>query len=181
MQHLVFRYNSYQLVFVVKCPNLNDVMNGELFCSLGDNGPLYGDTCSFTCNTGYELTGSDTRTCQSDGSWSGSDDVCSNSTATMSAYIIVGAVLGSLFILLILVILMCGIILLRNRRKHQLHNIAIYGKGTYLCKYVNVRVAKCLMVLQYLDKRQQHRHPSLYEDNKVYTYICMYVCAYISL
>ena len=29
-----------------------------------------GDTCSFTCNTGYELTGSDTRTCQSDGSWS---------------------------------------------------------------------------------------------------------------
>ena len=34
------------------------------------------DTCSFTCNTGYELTGSDTRTCQSNGSWSGSDDVC---------------------------------------------------------------------------------------------------------
>ena len=35
-----------------------------------------GDTCSFTCNTGYELTGSDIRTCQSNGSWSGSDDVC---------------------------------------------------------------------------------------------------------
>ena len=35
-----------------------------------------GDTCSFTCNTAYELTGNDTRTCQSDGSWSGSDDVC---------------------------------------------------------------------------------------------------------
>ena len=35
-----------------------------------------GDTCSFTCNTGYELTGSATRTCQSNGSWSGSDDVC---------------------------------------------------------------------------------------------------------
>ena len=39
-----------------------------------------GDTCSFTCNTGYELTGSDTRTCQSDGSWSGSDDVCRKGT-----------------------------------------------------------------------------------------------------
>ena len=36
-----------------------------------------GDTCSFTCNTGYELTGSNTRTCQSDGSWGGSDVVCS--------------------------------------------------------------------------------------------------------
>ena len=35
-----------------------------------------GDTCSFTCNTGYELTGSDTRTCQSNGSWSGIDGVC---------------------------------------------------------------------------------------------------------
>ena len=46
-------------------------------CSLGDDGvPSYEDTCSFTCNTGYELTGSDTRTCQSDGSWSGSDVVC---------------------------------------------------------------------------------------------------------
>ena len=46
-------------------------------CSLGDDGvPSYEDTCSFTCNTGYELTGSDTRTCQSDGSWSGSDQVC---------------------------------------------------------------------------------------------------------
>ena len=35
-----------------------------------------GETCNFTCDTGYELTGSDTRTCQSNGSWSGSDDVC---------------------------------------------------------------------------------------------------------
>ena len=46
-------------------------------CSSGRVGVGYeGDTCSFTCNTGYELTGSDTRTCQSDGSWSGSDNVC---------------------------------------------------------------------------------------------------------
>ena len=46
-------------------------------CGSGNASVSYeGDTCSFTCNTGYELTGSDTRTCQSDGSWSGSDDVC---------------------------------------------------------------------------------------------------------
>ena len=46
-------------------------------CSLGDDGiHSYKDTCSFTCNTGYELTGSDTRTCQSNWSWSGNDAVC---------------------------------------------------------------------------------------------------------
>ena len=46
-------------------------------CTSGKVGVGYtGDTCSFTCNTGYELTGSDTRVCQSDGSWSGSDKFC---------------------------------------------------------------------------------------------------------
>ena len=43
-----------------------------------------GDTCSFTCNTGYELTGSDIRTCQSDGNWSGSDDVCRRGMYTLN-------------------------------------------------------------------------------------------------
>ena len=28
------------------------------------------------CNTGYELTGSDSRTCQSDGSWNGTETMC---------------------------------------------------------------------------------------------------------
>ena len=46
-------------------------------CSLGGDGvPSYEDTCNFTCTTGYELTGSDTRTCQSDGNWSGTVGVC---------------------------------------------------------------------------------------------------------
>ena len=45
-------------------------------CSSGRVGVGYeGDTCSFTCNTGYELTGSNARTCQSDGSWISGDDM----------------------------------------------------------------------------------------------------------
>ena len=52
-------------------------MNGQLVCSLGDDGVhSYGDTCSSTCNTGYELTGSHTWTCESDGTWSGNNGVC---------------------------------------------------------------------------------------------------------
>ena len=49
-------------------------------CLLGnDEIPSYEDTCSLTCNNGYELTGSDTRTCQSNGSWSGTVTVCRRS------------------------------------------------------------------------------------------------------
>ena len=66
-------------LLVVFCPLLINPSDGILLisCSVGDDGvPRHGDTCSFTCNTGYELTGSGTRTCQSDGSWSGSDVMC---------------------------------------------------------------------------------------------------------
>ena len=50
-------------------------------CSSGRIGVAYEqETCIFMCNTGYELTGSDTRTCQNDGSWSGSDDICRRGT-----------------------------------------------------------------------------------------------------
>ena len=63
--------------FLVFCPPLTDSSNGAINCSLGDDGALsYEDTCSYTCNTGYELPGNKNRTCQSDGSWSGSDGVC---------------------------------------------------------------------------------------------------------
>ena len=48
-----------------------------------------GDTCSFTCNTGYELTGSDTRTCQSDGNWSGTEALCGGRWLTSVIMIII--------------------------------------------------------------------------------------------
>jgi len=64
--------------YTVACPSLTDPNNGVISCSLGDDGvPSYEDTCSFTCNINYELIGSDTRTCQSNGSWNGSETMCS--------------------------------------------------------------------------------------------------------
>ena len=62
---------------IASCASLDEPNNGIINCSLGDDGvPSYEDTCSFTCNIGYELTGSDTSTCRGDGSWSGIDVVC---------------------------------------------------------------------------------------------------------
>ena len=67
----------YTVVTPDSCLPLTDPNNGVINCSLGDDGvPSYEDTCSFTCNTGYVLTGSDTRTCQSNGSWSGIYTTC---------------------------------------------------------------------------------------------------------
>ena len=49
-----------------------DLPNAVISSCNSDNRVGYeGDTCIFTCNTGYELSGSNTRTCQSDGNWSG--------------------------------------------------------------------------------------------------------------
>ena len=63
--------------FIVECLGLTDPMNGMVACSLINNPNFsYEDICSFTCDTGYELTGSSERTCQSNGSWSGSPVSC---------------------------------------------------------------------------------------------------------
>ena len=73
---------------VVVCSLLNDLNNGVTSCHSGNDGVLsYEDTCSFTCNTGYELTGSDTRTCQSDGSWSGDIAYCVKGSVHYTCYI----------------------------------------------------------------------------------------------
>ena len=67
----------YKNVVDIRCDILSTPFNGGMSCSSGRVGVGYeGDTCSFTCNTGYELTGSDNRTCQNDGSWSGNNTVC---------------------------------------------------------------------------------------------------------
>ena len=83
-QHLVevsVKFVSLIFIFcIVQCPELTDPMNGIISCSSPSFS--YEDTCSFTCNTGYELTGSDTRTCQSDRSWSGSDAMCRRGMAS---------------------------------------------------------------------------------------------------
>ena len=76
----------------IRCDDLATPANGMMSCSSGRVGVGYkGDTCSFTCNTGYELTGSDhdTRTCQSNGSWNGTDALCRRGKSVMLLLVII--------------------------------------------------------------------------------------------
>ena len=76
----------YGYYSIVSCPIFTQLNNGMINCSLGeDRVHSYEDTCNFTCNIGYGLTGSETKICQSDGNWSGSDNVCSRSKCMNTA------------------------------------------------------------------------------------------------
>ena len=64
-------------------------MNGTMSCSiLYASMVVYEDTRSFTCDTNYVLFGGDTRTCQSDGSWSGIEVICAKSVSMYILYVI---------------------------------------------------------------------------------------------
>ena len=81
-EYIIIKANKNNVIYIdIQCYNILAPANGEISsCSSGKVGVGYeGDTCSFTCDTGYELPGDDTRTCQSNGSWSGSDDVYTES------------------------------------------------------------------------------------------------------
>ena len=76
--YALFYKSGYFTTVKTKCTHLSVPANGRIVsCSSGTTGMGFvGDTCSFTCDTGYELTGSDIRTCQNNRSWSGSDVIC---------------------------------------------------------------------------------------------------------
>ncbi|CAH1272760.1 FCGBP [Branchiostoma lanceolatum] len=59
----------------VQCSALSTPANGGMTC---DNGSSFRhpENCSFTCDPGYELSGSNRRTCQANRTWSGSDVRC---------------------------------------------------------------------------------------------------------
>jgi len=71
----------------IRCDILSTPSNGGMLCSSGRVGVGYeGDTCSFTCNNGY---GSDSRTCLSNGSWSGSETICKQGMCLLAMYVCV--------------------------------------------------------------------------------------------
>ena len=53
------------------CPDLTPPENGAI--EFMNN---VGDTATYTCDDGYDLSGESTRICLSTGTWSGSEPVC---------------------------------------------------------------------------------------------------------
>ena len=77
-------------IHIVQCQAFSSFDNGKISCSLGSDGiHSYQDTCSVTCNAGYTLSGSDTRMCLSNGSWSGMDGRCERGKVNYQCIILV--------------------------------------------------------------------------------------------
>ena len=63
---------------VITCPTdgvISDPENGDV--SVGEI--TLGSVVTYSCNDSFMLTGTSTRTCQADGTWSGDDPTCGES------------------------------------------------------------------------------------------------------
>ena len=50
--------------------------NGSVLCPNGATAGMFEDTCTFSCDSGYELQGPSNGTCLADQSWSEGDPIC---------------------------------------------------------------------------------------------------------
>ena len=70
------RFNNVHdmfLILTVDCGNLTDPANGNVTHTTGTD---VGQTATYRCDTGYNLVGDRTRTCQARGNWSGNAPTC---------------------------------------------------------------------------------------------------------
>ncbi|OWF41913.1 Sushi, von Willebrand factor type A, EGF and pentraxin domain-containing protein 1 [Mizuhopecten yessoensis] len=64
-------------VNVIRCTLPGYLVNGRMSCTPYHYDPILGTTCSFSCNEGYERSGSATRTCQNNENFDGTVAECS--------------------------------------------------------------------------------------------------------
>ena len=70
--HLSTCIFHFHYISVIDCGPLGDPPNGEVSVS----SKTVNSTATYSCNTGYTLTGNDMRTCLETGLWSGSEPMC---------------------------------------------------------------------------------------------------------
>ena len=66
--HIAFLFST-----VVDCGALTDPANGQVS---HPDGTTFGQTATYSCNTGYTLVGDSTRTCEATENWSGDAPTC---------------------------------------------------------------------------------------------------------
>ena len=57
----------------MNCSTPTDQANGQVSHTAGTT---FGQTAIYSCDTGYNLVGESTRTCQATGAWSGNEPIC---------------------------------------------------------------------------------------------------------
>ena len=71
----VYRVEVHLYTFFLEltmCPDQTAPANGQVVVT----GTSPGDTATYSCNTGFELEGADTVTCEDDGVWSAEPPAC---------------------------------------------------------------------------------------------------------
>ena len=63
----------YNTLLTVDCGSLPDPANGSVNHTAGTT---FRENATYSCNTGYDLVGNSTRTCQAEGNWSWSEPTC---------------------------------------------------------------------------------------------------------
>ena len=69
---LLYTMDSF-FVAVVDCGTLNPLADGQVSHTAGTT---FGQTATYSCDTGYNLVGDSTHTCQANGMWSGREPTC---------------------------------------------------------------------------------------------------------
>ena len=70
--HEIFRLYIFYFFTVVDCGALINPANGLV----SHSGTTFGQAATYSCNTGYNLVGNNTRTCQATRMWTGSVPTC---------------------------------------------------------------------------------------------------------
>ena len=71
----------FLIYIAVDCGTLTNPVNGQVTHTAGTT---FGRTATYSCNTGYNLVGDSTRTCQATRVWSGSPPSCQGSYRMLS-------------------------------------------------------------------------------------------------
>ena len=68
----IYIHDVSLLSTAVDCGALHNPANGQVVTT----GTTFGQTATYSCNTGFNLVGNSTRMCQADGMWTASTPTC---------------------------------------------------------------------------------------------------------